>query len=52
MIDLHAHILPAIDDGPPTTEAALDMARTAAAAGTRAIATTSHVGYMLSLIHI
>jgi len=49
VIDLHAHILPAIDDGPPTTEAALDMARTAAAAGTRAIATTSHVGYMMNV---
>lgn len=49
MIDLHAHILPAIDDGPPTTEAALEMARTAAGAGTRAIATTSHVGYMMNV---
>jgi protein-tyrosine phosphatase len=45
MIDLHAHILPGIDDGPPTVEAALEMARTAVAAGTTAIATTSHVGY-------
>jgi protein-tyrosine phosphatase len=44
VIDLHAHILPGIDDGPPTTSVALEMARTAAAAGTRAIATTSHVG--------
>lgn len=43
MIDLHAHILPGIDDGPATTEAALDMARAATAAGTRAIATTSHI---------
>ncbi|HEX5621013.1 MAG TPA: CpsB/CapC family capsule biosynthesis tyrosine phosphatase [Solirubrobacteraceae bacterium] len=49
MIDLHAHILPAIDDGPPTTEAALAMARTATAAGTRAIATTSHVAHVFSL---
>lgn len=45
MIDLHAHILPAIDDGPPTIDAALEMARTAVAAGTRAMATTSHLGY-------
>ncbi len=44
MIDLHAHILPGVDDGPATVEAALDMARAAAAAGTRAIATTPHVG--------
>jgi protein-tyrosine phosphatase len=45
MIDLHAHILPGLDDGPPTTEAALDMARAATAAGTRAIATTSHISH-------
>jgi len=49
VIDLHAHILPAIDDGPPTTEAALEMARTAVAAGTRAIAATSHVAHVFSL---
>jgi protein-tyrosine phosphatase len=45
MIDLHAHILPELDDGPPTVEAALEMARAAVAAGTKAIATTSHLGY-------
>jgi protein-tyrosine phosphatase len=49
MIDLHAHILPAIDDGPPTTDAALVMARAAVAAGTRAIATTSHVEDMFNV---
>jgi protein-tyrosine phosphatase len=46
MIDLHAHILPGIDDGPPTVDGAIEMARVAVAAGTRAIATTSHVGYV------
>ena len=46
MIDLHAHILPGLDDGPPTTDAALELARVAVAAGTRAIATTSHLGYL------
>lgn len=45
MIDLHAHILPGFDDGPPTTEAALGMARAAVAAGTRAIATTPHINH-------
>jgi protein-tyrosine phosphatase len=45
MIDLHSHILPELDDGPPTVEEALEMARTAVAAGTKAIATTSHIGY-------
>ena len=49
MIDLHAHILPGLDDGPPTTEAALGMARVATASGTRAMATTSHVGYTYDL---
>jgi protein-tyrosine phosphatase len=49
MIDLHAHILPGLDDGPRTIESAVAMARVAAAAGTRAIATTSHIdhGYRL-----
>ena len=45
MIDLHAHLLPGLDDGPPTTDAALAMARAAVAAGTRAVATTSHIAY-------
>jgi len=49
VIDLHSHILPGIDDGPPTTEAALEMARTAADAGTRALATTSHVAHMFAV---
>jgi len=49
MIDLHAHILPALDDGPATIDAALAMARAAAAGGTRAMATTSHVEHMFNL---
>jgi protein-tyrosine phosphatase len=43
VIDLHAHILPGLDDGPPTEDAAVDMARAASRLGTRAIATTSHI---------
>ena len=43
MIDLHSHILAGIDDGPPSEAAAVDMARTAVGAGTRAIAATSHI---------
>jgi protein-tyrosine phosphatase len=43
VIDLHTHILPGLDDGPPTTAAALAMAAAAVRAGTRAVATTSHV---------
>ncbi len=43
MIDIHCHILPAIDDGPPALEPALAMARLAVAAGTRKIIATPHV---------
>ncbi|MGH2945885.1 MAG: tyrosine-protein phosphatase [Solirubrobacteraceae bacterium] len=43
MIDLHAHILPGLDDGPESMDAAVAMARVAVAGGTRAMATTSHV---------
>src|SRR4051794_41657921 len=43
LIDLHAHILPALDDGPADMETAVAMARVAGAAGTRGKATTSHV---------
>lgn len=49
MIDLHAHILPGLDDGPPSQDDAVEIARAAVAAGTRALAATSHVdrGYGL-----
>ena len=43
MIDLHAHILPALDDGPPDLDASAEMAAAAVAAGTRVMAATSHV---------
>jgi protein-tyrosine phosphatase len=45
MIDLHAHILPGLDDGPSSLVEALAMARVASAAGTRALATTTHVNH-------
>lgn len=45
MIDLHAHPLPGIDDGPPGIEQAIAMARAAAAAGTRKMAATPHIDY-------
>jgi protein-tyrosine phosphatase len=45
MIDLHTHILPGVDDGPATTEAALGMAHAASVAGTRAMATTPHINH-------
>ena len=51
MIDLHSHILPGLDDGPPSVDESLEMARVATASGTRAIATTSHVntGYGIAI---
>ena len=45
MIDLHFHLLPGIDDGPDTTDAALALAQAAADAGTRTIVATPHVSW-------
>jgi protein-tyrosine phosphatase len=42
VIDLHCHVLPGIDDGPPTIEQSLALARAAAAGGTRTIVATPH----------
>jgi protein-tyrosine phosphatase len=41
--DLHVHLLPGIDDGPPDLEGALEMARAAAESGAEAIAATPHL---------
>jgi protein-tyrosine phosphatase len=49
MIDLHAHILPGLDDGPESLDDAVAMARVAAAAGTRAIAATCHINRLFGL---
>ena len=35
MYDLHAHILPGVDDGPKTLEDAVEMARAAVEHGTK-----------------
>ena len=43
MIDLHAHLLPDVDDGPALLDESLAILRVAAAAGTRTIAATPHV---------
>jgi protein-tyrosine phosphatase len=43
VIDLHSHVLPGLDDGPPDLDAAVALVRAAEAAGTRAVAATSHV---------
>jgi len=43
LIDLHCHILPGIDDGPPDTEASVALARALAADGVRTVAATPHL---------
>ena len=43
MIDLHAHILPGIDDGPRTMEESLEMARLAVADGITTMVATPHL---------
>jgi protein-tyrosine phosphatase len=50
VIDLHAHILPGLDDGPADLEGSVALARAAVATGTRVLAATSHVnqGFELS----
>jgi protein-tyrosine phosphatase len=45
MIDLHAHLLPGVDDGPPDLPSALALAGAAVAGGTRVMAATPHIGY-------
>lgn len=42
MYDVHCHILPGIDDGPPELGEAVAMARMAQADGTRAVVATPH----------
>lgn len=43
MIDLHSHVLPGIDDGAASLSEALELARAAAAGGTRVLAATPHL---------
>ncbi len=43
MLDLHCHLLPAIDDGPATKEEALDLARYAVANGITKSLLTPHI---------
>ena len=47
MIDLHTHVLPGIDDGPPSLEGSLALARAAAAAGTTTLVATPHITWDL-----
>ena len=43
MIDLHCHILPAIDDGPDTMEGAIGMCRALEEDGVRTVVATPHM---------
>jgi protein-tyrosine phosphatase len=43
VVDLHCHLLPDVDDGPPTIEEAVALARGLAAEGVRTAAATPHV---------
>lgn len=43
VIDLHTHILPGLDDGPPTMDEAVAMARATVEAGVLEVAATPHV---------
>lgn len=43
MIDLHAHLLPGVDDGPATVEEAVAVAAAAAAEGVKTLVATPHV---------
>lgn len=44
MIDLHAHILPGVDDGSPALDESLEMARLAVESGVTDLAVTPHCG--------
>jgi protein-tyrosine phosphatase len=41
--EIHFHLLPAVDDGPPSVEQSLELAQLAVADGTRTIVVTPHV---------
>jgi protein-tyrosine phosphatase len=45
MIDIHLHLLPALDDGPPDVPTALEHARRMARDGVTEAAVTPHVGH-------
>jgi protein-tyrosine phosphatase len=45
VIDLHCHLLPAIDDGPATVEGSLALAEAAEAAGMTTLVATPHVSW-------
>ncbi|MHC4455444.1 MAG: CpsB/CapC family capsule biosynthesis tyrosine phosphatase [Planctomycetota bacterium] len=42
MIDIHAHILPSLDDGPKTIEESVEICKVAANDGIKTIVATPH----------
>ena len=50
MIDLHCHLLPGVDDGPPTTEVSLEMAQVALKEGTHTVVATPHVNLKYGVV--
>jgi protein-tyrosine phosphatase len=51
-VDVHAHALPGIDDGPSDTEGALAMLRAAATAGIATLAVTPHLRSDFPNVHV
>ncbi len=51
-VDIHAHVLPGIDDGPADTEQALALVRAAADAGTAVLAATPHLRADFPEVHV
>ena len=49
MIDIHAHILPGVDDGSPSPESSLEMAALAVESGVRAVIATPHCNLPVEL---
>jgi protein-tyrosine phosphatase len=52
LADIHAHLLPGIDDGPDDLEQALEMARAAVGAGIGTIAVTPHLRDDFPGVHV
>jgi protein-tyrosine phosphatase len=51
-VDIHAHLLPGIDDGPEDVAGAVEMARAAAACGIAMIAATPHLRGDFPLVRV
>lgn len=52
LVDVHAHLLPGIDDGPEEVEGSLEMARTAVAHGVSTMAATPHLRSDFPDVHV